>query len=334
MKIAVRGGHCPKVTGAVALLNELTEDRKVKDSVVKYLKQLGHDVLDVTPPDSIATSSEDLKYGVNKANSWGAELFVSVHFNKAYSSYNGAIGSEVCVHSKYDIAQRVVDGLASLGFKNRGQKTRDNLYELNATKMKSMIVEVCFVEATEDVALYKRLGSDTIGKNIAESIANKKVAVNAPVNKSNELPRDFDAVTYLLLHEDVMRVTNINSKLSAKAHYDKYGKNERRVYKDDIQYLKENLDVLRACNINSSYPAEKHYLEYGRKEGRAYKGSTEFKVKITADVLNVRKAPTTGSDISATVKKDEVYTIVDVSGSWFRLKSGAGWIHSDYCKRM
>ena len=175
MKIAVRGGHCPKVTGASALIDELTEDRKVKDSVIKYLKQLGHEVLDVTPPDSTNTSSSDLAYGVNKANNWGAELFISIHFNKAYNSYTGAIGSEVCVYSNFDIAQRVVNGLASLGFKNRGQKVRNGLYELKNTKMKSMIVEVCFVEATEDVALYKKLGPDTVGKAIAEAIANKKI---------------------------------------------------------------------------------------------------------------------------------------------------------------
>ena len=177
MKIAVRGGHCPKVTGASALIDELTEDRKVKDSVIKYLRELGHTVLDVTPPDSTNTSSSDLAYGVNKANNWGAELFISIHFNKAYNSYTGAIGSEVCVYSNFDIAKRVVDGLASLGFKNRGQKVRNNLYELKNTKMKSMIVEVCFVEATEDVALYKKLGPDTVGKAIAEAIANKKVTV-------------------------------------------------------------------------------------------------------------------------------------------------------------
>ena len=80
MKIAVRGGHCPKVTGAKGILDELTEDRKVKEAVVKYLKQLNHDVLDVTPPNSTSTSSADLAYGVDKANSWGAELFVSIHF--------------------------------------------------------------------------------------------------------------------------------------------------------------------------------------------------------------------------------------------------------------
>lgn len=189
MKIAVRGGHCPKVTGASGLISELTEDRKVKDAAIKYLKELGHTVLDVTPPDSISSSSSDLTYGVNKANEWGAELFVSIHFNNAYSSYNGAIGSEVCVYSNFDIAQRVVNGLESLGFKNRGQKIRTGLYELKNTKMKSMIIEVCFVEATEDVALYKRLGHDSVGKNIAESIANKKIptSTNNTTNTTGEV---------------------------------------------------------------------------------------------------------------------------------------------------
>ncbi len=175
MKIAVRGGHCPKVPGARGILDELTEDRKVKDAVIKYLKQLGNEVLDVTPPNSISTSSADLAYGVNKANDWGAELFVSIHFNKAYNSYNGAIGTEVCVYSNHDYAQRVVDGLASLGFKNRGQKIRTGLYELKNTKMKAMIIETCFVEATEDVALYNKLGYEKVGQTIAEAIANKKV---------------------------------------------------------------------------------------------------------------------------------------------------------------
>ena len=99
MKVAVRGGHCPKVPGARGILDELIEDRKVKDAVIKYSKQLGNEVLDVTPPDSTSSSSSDLSYGVNKANNWGADLFVSIHFNKAYDSYNGALGSEVCVYS-------------------------------------------------------------------------------------------------------------------------------------------------------------------------------------------------------------------------------------------
>ena len=172
MKIAVRGEHCQNVPGSSALIDELTEDRLVKNAVIKYLKQLGINVLDVTPPDTTSSSSSDLSYGVNEANNWGADLFVSIHFNNAYSSYNGALGTEVCVYSEYDTAKRVVNKMASLGFKNRGQKVRTGLYELRHTSMKSMIVEVCFVEATEDVALYKKLGYDKIGKTIAEAIVN------------------------------------------------------------------------------------------------------------------------------------------------------------------
>ena len=183
MKIAIRGGHCPKSPGAKGIIDELTEDRKVKDSVIKYLRMLGYDVLDVTPPD-FTSSNADLYYGVTKSNNWGANLFISIHFNKAYDSYNGSLGSEVCVYSSFDIAQRVVNGLSSLGFKNRGQKIRTGLYELRNASMKAMIIEVCFVEATGDVSLYNKLGHDLIAKIIAESIVNNKVnapAVETPV---------------------------------------------------------------------------------------------------------------------------------------------------------
>jgi len=194
MKIAVRGGHNPQASGAVALINEVTEDRKVKDSVIKYLKQLGHTILDVTPSNMDVNS--DLAYGVNKANSWGADIFISIHFNKAYNSYNGAIGSEVCVYSKFNEAQRVVDKLGSLGFKNRGQKVRTDLYELNNTSMLAMIVEVCFVEATEDVALYKKLGSDNIGKAIAEGVSGKNIAISKPTKPKEEYDMNKLVVYY------------------------------------------------------------------------------------------------------------------------------------------
>ena len=187
MKIAVRGGHCPNVPGSRGIIDELKEDRLVKNAVIKYLNQMGVSVLDVTPPDSTSSSSADLSYGVNKANNWGADLFVSIHFNNAYSTYNGALGTEVCVYSEYDIAGRVVNKMASLGFRNRGQKVRTGLYELKHTSMKSMIVEVCFVEATEDVALYKKVGYDYIGKTIAEALVNRSSGVTPTPTPTPEL---------------------------------------------------------------------------------------------------------------------------------------------------
>lgn len=67
---------------------------------------------------------------------------------------------------------------------------------------------------------------------------------------------------------------------------------------------------------------------------------TEYKVKITADTLNVRSGAGTGYSVVTTVKKGEVYTIVaEATGAgsdsgWGKLKSGAGWISLDYAKKV
>ena len=300
MKIAVRGGHCPKVPGARGILDELTEDRKVKDAVIKYLKQLGNEVLDVTPPDSTSSSSSDLSYGVNKANNWGADLFVSIHFNKAYDSYNGALGSEVCVYSTHDIAQRVVNGLGELGFKNRGQKIRTGLYELKHTNMKSMIVETCFVEATEDVALYRKLGSDTIGKAIAEAIVNKKIDVEIKENNKEDNEEMnysmyvFSQNWYLKKYADVSNSTTY--KNNPYKHYVDYGKKEGRLALPPIpaeynegSYLELNPDVAAAVKKGSYSSGIDHYLQYGFCENRKiYNDDSLEAIKKRCEELEIK----------------------------------------------
>lgn len=183
MKIAIRGGHNEKATGCNGLINELIEDRKVKDAVVKYLKSKGVEVYDVTPTP--CNVNDDLAKGVNKAEYYKVDLFVSIHFNKCYDSYNGALGSEVCVYNNFDGANRVCNKLAELGFKNRGQKVRKELYELKHTTMPAMIIEVCFVEASEDVKIYKNVGFDRIGKAIAEGILNTTIEENKKENNDS-----------------------------------------------------------------------------------------------------------------------------------------------------
>ena len=273
MKICVRGRHCPKVTGASALIDELTEDRKVKDSVIKYLKQLNHEVLDVTPPDSTSTSSSDLAYGVNKANNFGADLFISIHFNKCYDSYNGALGSESCVYSENEYGKRIVNALSGLGFKNRGQKVRTGLYELSHTNMTSVIVETCFVEATEDVALYKKLGPDVIGKTIAEAIVNQKIGPT--VENKEEVNRSmyvFSKNWYLYKYPDVAKS---EYKDDPYTHYVRYGKSEGRLpippipkEYNEADYLELNPDIAAAVEKGIFSSGIEHYLLYGFKDSR------------------------------------------------------------------
>lgn len=62
-----------------------------------------------------------------------------------------------------------------------------------------------------------------------------------------------------------------------------------------------------------------------------------YRVKITALSLNVRAGAGTKYKKNATVKKNEVYTIVDEMSNgntkWGKLKSGAGWISLKYTKK-
>lgn len=274
MKVCVRGGHTELCTGASALISELTEDRKVKDSVCKYLRQLGHTVLDVTPPVNYTNSSSaDLAYGVNKANNFGADLFISIHFNKCYDYYNGALGSESCVYSENEYGKRIVNALSNLGFKNRGQKVRTGLYELSHTNMTSVIVETCFVEATEDVALYKKLGSDAIGKAIAEAIANQKIV--STVENKEEVNRSmyvFSSNWYLYKYPDVAKS---GYKDDPYIHYVKYGKKEGRLPLPPIpkeynegDYLELNPDIAAAVEKGTYSSGLHHYISYGFKENR------------------------------------------------------------------
>ncbi len=59
-----------------------------------------------------------------------------------------------------------------------------------------------------------------------------------------------------------------------------------------------------------------------------------FVVKITTHSLNVRKGPGVSHDITCTVKKGEVFTIVETQNGWGKLKSGAGWISLGYTEKL
>ena len=60
----------------------------------------------------------------------------------------------------------------------------------------------------------------------------------------------------------------------------------------------------------------------------------EYKVKVVADVLNVRNGAGTSHSVTNKVCKGEVYTIVEEKNGWGKLKSGEGWIYLSYTKKL
>ena len=56
--------------------------------------------------------------------------------------------------------------------------------------------------------------------------------------------------------------------------------------------------------------------------------------RIDTDDLNVREKATADSEKVGVVHKGDAYTITKVDGNWGYLKSGLGWIHLGYCKKI
>lgn len=62
--------------------------------------------------------------------------------------------------------------------------------------------------------------------------------------------------------------------------------------------------------------------------------SVPFLVRVNSNALNIRKGPGTNYAVARAITDHGTYTIVEVSGDWGKLKSGAGWINLNYTTRV
>lgn len=151
MKICINGGHYPgKDSGAVGdYLKETDVAKNLMHSVAGYLRAVGYEVLEV---------QENELYEITDAsNSWGADLFVSLHCNAAVN--RSARGTETFCYGAgegeslaYCIQQQIVD---SLGTVDRGVKYSKGLYVLRYTECPAVLVETAFISNPEDETLLR-----------------------------------------------------------------------------------------------------------------------------------------------------------------------------------
>ena len=177
-KYNVHGGHNKKVSGASKYLNEVTEDRKVKNKVISYLKAQGHTVYDCTD-DAGTTQSKNLANIVAKCNAHTVTLDISIHLNAG-----GGTGCEVYYTSSKGkpYAKKVSAAVAkALGIKDRGAKASDTLYVLNHTKSPAILVECCFVDNKTD---QKAWNAEKCAKAIVEAVTGKAVTSSGSGNSS------------------------------------------------------------------------------------------------------------------------------------------------------
>lgn len=204
-KYNVHAGHCPDgygANGAVGLIKESTEVRKVKDKLISLLKN-GNTVYDCTCDDKVS-SGECLRRIVAKCNAHTVDLDISLHLNAGRGDYKGdgsTGGVEVLIYSSgsssKSAATKICNQIAKdFGYRNRGVKVRSDLYVLSRTKSPAVLVECCFVDDKDDVdkwntdkcaeSIFKALGGTVSSATSTTKPASSAVKGQATTKAMND----------------------------------------------------------------------------------------------------------------------------------------------------
>lgn len=188
MKINIHAGHNPDgmtACGAIGYIKESTEARAVKERILQKLAAMGHEVYDCTCNNG-SNQNDVLRKIVAACNAHEVDLDISIHFNAGGNreSDGNTTGTEVYVYSTdskaVSYAHEVVDNIAALGLSNRGVEENPNLYVLRHTKSPAILIECCFVDDPDDVALYN---ADRMADAIVAGITGQNIETTADAAK-------------------------------------------------------------------------------------------------------------------------------------------------------
>jgi len=172
--------HFGNGTGARGHVDEVTEARKVTKRVFEILQAMK---IPCTFFEDVYSKNKNDNIGrlVKHHNQDKNGLVVSIHFNVGGDGTK-AIGTEVLYFDKKDLASRLSKAISDAtngGLKNRGAKQRKDLGVLAKTYEPAVLIEVCFVNSSIDVAIYRR-DFEKICQAIAKELAKEVVLPKAP----------------------------------------------------------------------------------------------------------------------------------------------------------
>jgi len=143
-KIYINPGHSNVDPGAVGYETERKLNVKVSNFMRDHLLANFDCEIKMTPG-----SMDGLSAIAADANTWGADLFVSNHFNAG-----GGDGYEALVHNekRTGLGQVFVKHVKAAGQNSRGVKLRPNLAVLRQTNMPAVLNEGAFVDNKKDIS--------------------------------------------------------------------------------------------------------------------------------------------------------------------------------------
>lgn len=121
----------------------------------------------------------------------------------------------------------------------------------------------------------------------------------------------------------ILRLTNCPAVLNEGAFVDNW--------KD----IKDWNDASELKELGIAYAkATADFLNLPKKNKVVKKSDDSFLVKVTATALNIRSGAGTNYPVVGVIQDKGTYTIVETNGEFGKLKSGKGWIHLDYTKKV
>ncbi len=277
--------------------------------------------------------NDDINEEVRECNAFAPDVAIDIHNNAG-----GGDGVEVFYSYTgrgKDLAEKVIAEIVNIGQNSRGIKTKKNssgtdYYAfIRGTSCPAVIVECAFVDTAKDIAIVdtaaeqKKMGV-AIAKGIIKTLnipePQKTEPTPAPSAeiKANDVVSIIEGATYYK-----------GGKIPA------WVKKKKWVVKSvggDRAVIDKSEDGSHSINspINVKFLAKTAVA----KPSTTTTTKATFLVRVTADVLNIRKGPGTDYAITGVIRDKGTYTIVDQSGTWGKLKSGAGWISLNYCRKV
>lgn len=190
----VHGGHSLKCRGASGLLDEVNEDRAVKNKLIELLRANGYIVYDCTD-DYSTTQKANLRNIVSKCNSHTVDLDISIHLNSGRNDSNGdrkTGGVEVFGYddriygTAYKIAENISNTLG-IGFHGAPVKYRKDLCVLRETRAKAILIECCFVDDKDDA---NHWNATKCAMAIASALGCKTNINTTPVKQNTNVSRE------------------------------------------------------------------------------------------------------------------------------------------------
>lgn len=164
LKVAIEGGHDistrGKETPYIVELGRRIKENEFNDGVIGFLKEelerCGFEVLDVSPERGTDTP---LRVRTDRANEFGADIYISIHFNAFDGSFGGANpeGHSIHIYPNSEKGRELAEKIYKHLVKGTEQKHRgiieSNFHVLRESEMPAILSENGFMDNKREAML-------------------------------------------------------------------------------------------------------------------------------------------------------------------------------------